>query len=839
MEHSTIITVYRQKASQGYDFLEQERRQRGVDDNARDDEDVPSYDIHDLDPRKPATKSSKKRAAPDPPETRSKKRTLLGPFPEDDDYEPERGARTSAGPARDRPRRDGTTYENGEAFIREPSPANRDEVLFPWPLTGRSELTITAGDNSRLREGDFLNDTLIEFGLKHIVAERKATTAELPSVHVFNSYFFHKLSAKDKKRDSSGVSKLKGNPQEQQDQGMSWPAYDSVRKWTSSVDVFSKDFIIVPINEHYHWYLAVIVNAGRVLETGSDIEEVSDSLKRGERRDTRDAVDGGKLAAQTSGINSQESRKSDDTPRAIRPTKLDSSFAPYDPGARRTSARAAGQAPEVAIDITISPRRNGTITKPRDVGPKRPLIMILDSLGDSHKAVVNHLNRWLAFEAWDKKQIDISYGLNEPSFGCSIDVPKQNNLFDCGIYVLHFVRVLLDNPTKIMQRIYNQLLQQKPKDGREETELLWQQADVCGARQQWRKIIEDHKNRWLQLVVASAPEANVDPETCSQSSSKSDLELVQAANELVEALKEADGNVPPRDPTEKPNAIEEDVEMHDPAPAHEELYEPGDATNTKRDERAEPTASARAQVDSVPGLVMGQVSALDRSTQPKPVEESGRPTTVDTAPRRPAALDQAPSPGDPTHVKPDEEPERPATEDAAPTPRVATDTEPAVEPASSPSGSGISEPDESPSAQERMDVDEKNPQAAADGQIEMSDVEMDEPQAGRDAPVDIVSMRIPVLSAAVPGELPANGISHTASNPTAEPSERFTGDPPKTPAASPPLPEKPRSTPVDPPQTKPPSSSSGTQRDSKRSSKRTNPKVPEGVVIHSVSDEDE
>jgi Ulp1 family protease len=28
-----------------------------------------------------------------------------------------------------------------------------------------------------------------------------------------------------------------------------WPAYQTVRKWTKSVDVFDKDYIIVPINE--------------------------------------------------------------------------------------------------------------------------------------------------------------------------------------------------------------------------------------------------------------------------------------------------------------------------------------------------------------------------------------------------------------------------------------------------------------------------------------------------------------------------------------------------------------------------------------------------------------
>jgi hypothetical protein len=28
-----------------------------------------------------------------------------------------------------------------------------------------------------------------------------------------------------------------------------WPAYDSVKKWTKNVDIFKKDYIVVPINE--------------------------------------------------------------------------------------------------------------------------------------------------------------------------------------------------------------------------------------------------------------------------------------------------------------------------------------------------------------------------------------------------------------------------------------------------------------------------------------------------------------------------------------------------------------------------------------------------------------
>lgn len=38
-----------------------------------------------------------------------------------------------------------------------------------------------------------------------------------------------------------------------------------MKKWTKSVDIFKKKYIIVPINESFHWYTAVIVNPSNIL----------------------------------------------------------------------------------------------------------------------------------------------------------------------------------------------------------------------------------------------------------------------------------------------------------------------------------------------------------------------------------------------------------------------------------------------------------------------------------------------------------------------------------------------------------------------------------------------
>lgn len=91
-----------------------------------------------------------------------------------------------------------------------------------------------------------------------------------------------------------------------EDEGV-WPAYQTVRKWTKSVDVFDKDYIIVPINEEcvaknttccwlrsklmfsYHWYLAVIINPGAILK-GPKTRAASPSSGSAEEKITSPAV---------------------------------------------------------------------------------------------------------------------------------------------------------------------------------------------------------------------------------------------------------------------------------------------------------------------------------------------------------------------------------------------------------------------------------------------------------------------------------------------------------------------------------------------------------------------
>ncbi|KAF9356530.1 hypothetical protein BGX34_009883 [Mortierella sp. NVP85] len=106
-----------------------------------------------------------------------------------------------------------------------------DDTLFQFPFKGNARsksISIRVEDMSRLKEGEFLNDTLIEFGLKHVHANLESRDSELAeNTYIFNSFFYERLV--------SGSGK-----------GI---AYDAVKSWTNKIDLFSKKFIIIPIHE--------------------------------------------------------------------------------------------------------------------------------------------------------------------------------------------------------------------------------------------------------------------------------------------------------------------------------------------------------------------------------------------------------------------------------------------------------------------------------------------------------------------------------------------------------------------------------------------------------------
>lgn len=110
-----------------------------------------------------------------------------------------------------------------------------DEVLVNGFGAG-----ITRKDIQTLRGLNWLNDEIINFYMS-LVSERSTqddASREIPrrpeekKCHAFSTFFYPKL-LKD--------------------------GYNSLRRWTRKVDIFSLDLVLVPIHLGLHWTLAVII----------------------------------------------------------------------------------------------------------------------------------------------------------------------------------------------------------------------------------------------------------------------------------------------------------------------------------------------------------------------------------------------------------------------------------------------------------------------------------------------------------------------------------------------------------------------------------------------------
>ncbi|KAF3927222.1 hypothetical protein ABW20_dc0105970 [Dactylellina cionopaga] len=141
----------------------------------------------------------------------------------------------------------------------EPHPTQNwaDNLKFPFKKRGPCEsLECT---NLRLLDADqFLNDEVLNFHLA-IIRERllKDNPEFATKVHFFNTYLYDAFA-------------------NQNDQGKF--NYDKVKRWTKDVDIFAKELVFIPVNEKFHWFLAVVCNLPSALASAKARAENKDDL---------------------------------------------------------------------------------------------------------------------------------------------------------------------------------------------------------------------------------------------------------------------------------------------------------------------------------------------------------------------------------------------------------------------------------------------------------------------------------------------------------------------------------------------------------------------------------
>jgi len=152
-------------------------------------------------------------------------------------------------------------------YGKKPKPEGPAQTILIYQPGGKSGgIPVTSEDVACLAEGTYLNDIIIDFYLKYIY-ESILSPQERQKTYIFNSYFYKRLTQKQG---------TKFSPEQM---------HGLVKKWTRNVDIFEKDFIVIPVNEHCHWYLVVVCFPGGNFISEEELSEKEEEEEEDESAD--------------------------------------------------------------------------------------------------------------------------------------------------------------------------------------------------------------------------------------------------------------------------------------------------------------------------------------------------------------------------------------------------------------------------------------------------------------------------------------------------------------------------------------------------------------------------
>ncbi|XP_065214276.1 uncharacterized protein LOC135841305 isoform X2 [Planococcus citri] len=333
--------------------------------------------------------------------------------------------------------------------VRLPPKPVQTIMVYPPPPT-KGGISINTEDYSCLAEDTYLNDVIIDFYLKYLYQE-KLTEEDKQKTHIFSSFFYKRLTDK-----ATPVPRMLQNSKPN-DVTISAAEirHDRVKKWTKNIDIFSKDYIVIPLNENQHWFLAIICFPGLAgpvrFSDNSPIDVDSSNKTDDEKVENSNATEAEADSSQTRRIGST----------TITPIGRNSYTLNDDDGEMEDRDEASGADEDVdeflsSEEDTDDPYSDpelaelgdneATPKKKPDREPiKQPCILIFDSLKSASRArIIATLREYLHVEYKTKhngEERDFSKNVVK---GACPRVPQQTNYTDCGLYVLQYVETFFD-----------------------------------------------------------------------------------------------------------------------------------------------------------------------------------------------------------------------------------------------------------------------------------------------------------------------------------------------------------------------------------------------------------
>jgi hypothetical protein len=342
-----------------------------------------------------------------------------------------------------------------------------------YPKIGKKKEEVSVDDRDRLRENEFLNDNLIAFYTRFLQDHLERTNPDAAKrVYFFNSYFFATLTNKGSREIN----------------------YDGVEKWTSKVNLFSYDYIVVPINQNAHWYVAIICNLpslalgpARNLDASALVSDKESP--HGPAKEVQEILESPEpeSAPASARLSEEESAKKPKPASTSPPSEeAQQAFASMtllekknalaeadhqkrsspnkEPGPDHEDVPASLAAMLAASQANSVPKQpsKGTSGKKRGgvkLDPEQTAIITFDSLDANRSPTVRLLREYICKEAKNKLNVDIKNPSSVIKGMRAQNIPLQPNYSDCGLYLLAYLENFVRSPdefvVKVLQREMN------------------------------------------------------------------------------------------------------------------------------------------------------------------------------------------------------------------------------------------------------------------------------------------------------------------------------------------------------------------------------------------------
>ena len=179
--------------------------------------------------------------------------------------------------------------------------------------------------------------------------------------------------------------------------------------------------------------------------------------------------------------------------------------------------------------IDVQHQSTNGVSTGRKLGKEiAPSILLFDSLGLTQPSAVSKIRSYLYYEYLERKGVGLSFGRDKMILH-NLSVPLQPNECDCGLYLLHYVELIFEDPDRFLDKPLPNLSQ-------------WFKSEVIIKKRKFIASVIQRLSSKYTNNQSTEPEKNIYPTTSPKqhSSSKSSL---KSSNRRVVMVDEPDKKI--------------------------------------------------------------------------------------------------------------------------------------------------------------------------------------------------------------------------------------------------------------------------------------------------------